>query len=158
MWLRGSFVASCDNVFDWYVILNVFLLNNDFSTKDGWLFSLVVWLRLISCSTSCCVTYDVRIVQLQVCYKVDFVSIGCRGKLFGCVEGNLENTTNGNVFDAWRKWSCGVVYIWPRTNSDTIVCMFIWFCYLEWMIYGGRLLFVCFESIRHLHSFFSLDI
>ena len=31
------------------------------------------------------------------------VIIGCRGKLFGCVEGNLENTTNGNVFDAWRK-------------------------------------------------------
>ena len=25
------------------------------------------------------------------------------------------------VFDAWRKWSCGVVCVWPRTNSDTIV-------------------------------------
>ena len=38
------------------------------------------------------------------------------------------------VFDAWRKWSCGVVCVWLRTNSDTIVGMFIWFCYLEWMI------------------------
>ena len=27
------------------------------------------------------------------------------------------------VFDAWRKWSCAVVCVWPRTNSDTI---FIW--------------------------------
>ena len=44
------------------------------------------------------------------------------------------------VFDAWRKWSCGVVCVWPRTNSDTIVSMFIWFCYLEWMIYGGKLI------------------
>ena len=46
------------------------------------------------------------------------------------------------VFDAWRKLSCGIVYVWPRTNSDTIVCMCIWFCYLEleWMIYGGRLI------------------
>ena len=36
--------------------------------------------------------------------------------------------------------SCGVVCVWPRTNSDTIVSMFIWFCYLEWMIYGGKLI------------------
>ena len=43
------------------------------------------------------------------------------------------------VFDAWRKWSCGVVCVWPRTNLDTIVSMLIWFCYLEWMIYGGKL-------------------
>ena len=42
------------------------------------------------------------------------------------------------VFDAWRKWSCGVVCVWPRTNSNTIVATFIWFCYLEWMIYGGK--------------------
>ena len=41
------------------------------------------------------------------------------------------------VFDAWRKWSCGVVCVWPRTNSDTIVSMFIWFSYMEWMIYGN---------------------
>ena len=38
------------------------------------------------------------------------------------------------VFDAWRKWSCGVICVWPRTNSDTIVSM------LEWMIYGGKLI------------------
>ena len=46
------------------------------------------------------------------------------------------------VFDTWRKLSCGIVYVWPRTNSDTIVCMCIWFCYLEleWMIYGGKLI------------------
>ena len=43
------------------------------------------------------------------------------------------------VFDAWRKWSCGVVCVCPRTNSETIVRMFIWFCYLEWMIYRGKL-------------------
>ena len=42
-----------------------------------------------------CVT---RVLQGGFC-----VIIGCRGKLFSCVEGNLENTTNGNVFDAWRK-------------------------------------------------------
>ena len=24
------------------------------------------------------------------------------------------------IFDAWRKWSCGIVCVWPRTNSDTI--------------------------------------
>ena len=42
------------------------------------------------------------------------------------------------VFDAWWKWSCGVICVWPRTNSDTIVSMFMWFCYLEWMIYGGK--------------------
>ena len=44
------------------------------------------------------------------------------------------------VFDAWRKWSCGVVCVWPRTNSDTIISMFIWFCYLEWRICGGKLI------------------
>ena len=44
------------------------------------------------------------------------------------------------VFDTWRKWSCGFVCVWPRTNSDTIVTMFIWFFYLEWMIYGGKLI------------------
>ena len=44
------------------------------------------------------------------------------------------------VFDAWRKWSCGVVCVWQRTNSDTIVSMFILFCYLGWMIYEGRLM------------------
>ena len=38
------------------------------------------------------------------------------------------------VFVAWRKWSCGVICVWPRTNSDTIVSM------LEWMIYGGKLI------------------
>ena len=29
------------------------------------------------------------------------------------------------VFDAWRKWSCRVVCVWLRTNSDTIVSMLI---------------------------------
>ena len=38
------------------------------------------------------------------------------------------------VFDAWRKWSCGVICVWPRTNLDTIDSM------LEWMIYGGKLI------------------
>ena len=45
---------------------------------------------------------------------------------------------NGNVFVAWREWSCGVIWVWPRTNSDTIVSTFIWFCYLEWMIWNGN--------------------
>ena len=27
-----------------------------------------------------------------------------------------------------------------RINSDTIVSMLIWFCYMEWMIYGGKLI------------------
>ena len=42
------------------------------------------------------------------------------------------------VFNVWRKWSCGVVCVWPRTNADTIGSMFIWFCYLEWIINGGK--------------------
>ena len=46
------------------------------------------------------------------------------------------------VFNAWRKWSCGVICVWPGTNIDTIVSMFIWFCYLEWMIYRGKLIFM----------------
>ena len=63
------------------------------------------------------------------------VIIGCWGKSFGCFKGKFwEHWTNGNVFDAWRKWFCGVVYVWPRTNSVAIVSMFIWFCYLEWMM------------------------
>ena len=37
-----------------------------------------------------------------------------------------------------EKWSRGVVCVWPRTNS--IVSIIIWFCYLEWMIYGGELI------------------
>ena len=45
---------------------------------------------------------------------------------------------NGNVFVAWREWSCAVIWVWPRTNSDTIVSTFIWFCYLEWMIQNGN--------------------
>ena len=44
------------------------------------------------------------------------------------------------VFDAWRKWSCKVVCVWPRTNSDTIISMFIKFCYLEWMTYESKLI------------------
>ena len=44
------------------------------------------------------------------------------------------------VFDAWRKWSYEVICVWPRTNSDTITDMFIWFCYLEWMSYGDKLI------------------
>ena len=50
----------------------------------------------------------------------------------------INNSDLVYVFDVWRKWSCGVVCVWSRTNSDTIVCTFIWFCYLEWMIYGGK--------------------
>ena len=46
------------------------------------------------------------------------------------------------VFNAWRKWSCGVICVWPGKNIDTIVSMFIWFCYLEWMIYRGKLIFM----------------
>ena len=52
----------------------------------------------------------------------------------------LEVLMNCIVFDDWRKWSCEVVCVWPTTNSNTIVSMFIWFCYLEWMIYGGKLI------------------
>ena len=45
-------------------------------------------------------------------------------------------------FDAWRKWSPGVICVWPRTKSNTIVSMFIWFCYLELMIHGIRSKFI----------------
>ena len=34
VWLLGSFVASCDIVFDLYAMLGG-VLNNHFSTKDG---------------------------------------------------------------------------------------------------------------------------
>ena len=50
----------------------------------------------------------------------------------------MEDIVYGS--DAWRKWSCEVVRVWPWTNPDTIVGMFIWFCYLKWMIYGGKLI------------------
>ena len=32
------------------------------------------------------------------------------------------------------------VILWGRLCSDTIVSMFIWFYCLEWMIYGGKLI------------------
>ena len=31
-----------------------------------------------------------------------------------------EHWTNGNVFDAWREWSCGVVYVWPCLFDSVI--------------------------------------
>ena len=40
----------------------------------------------------------------------------------------------------WLFFGLRGVQIWPRTNSDTIVSIFIWFCYLEWMINGGNLI------------------
>ena len=61
------------------------------------------------------------------------------------------------VLDAWRMWSCAVVCVWPRTNSDIIVSVFIWFCYLEWMIYGGKLLWSTdFENISSWRNDFGL--
>ena len=58
------------------------------------------------------------------------------------------------VFDAWRKWSCGVVCVWSRTNSDTIVSMFIWFCYLKWMICGGKLISTSVENLSSWRNSF----
>ena len=39
-----------------------------------------------------------------------------------------------NVFDAWEK-----VVLWSRlcVAKDEFVSMFIWFCYVEWVIYEG---------------------
>ena len=56
------------------------------------------------------------------------------------------------VFDAWRKWSCGVVCVWTRTNSDTIVSMLIWFCYLGRMIYGGKLIWCDLLASKNIPS------
>ena len=58
------------------------------------------------------------------------------------------------VFDARRKWSCGVVCVWSRTNSDTIVSMFIWFFYLKWMIFGGKLISTSVENFSSWRNSF----
>ena len=55
-------------------------------------------------------------------------------------------------FDAWRKWSCGVVCVWTRTNSHTIVSMLIWFCYLGRMIYGGKLIWCDLLASKNISS------
>ena len=104
-WSFRSFFASCDIVFDWYAMLRGVLLNNDFSTKDGWVLPLVVWCY------SWIGSFGVR--SLNGCK--------CVGRWILChhwllreivwlFQGLLwERWTNGNVSDAWRKWSCAVV-------------------------------------------------
>ena len=49
---------------------------------------------------------------------------------------------------------CGVVCVWSRTNSDTIVSMFIWFCYLKWMICGGKLISTSVENFSSWRNSF----
>ena len=83
----------------------------------------------------CCKIHDLLSVSII------FFCIGLLGAISGWIsdkKGTMDDFAY--VFDVWRKWSCGVVCVWPRKNSDTIVSMFIWFCYLEWMIYGGKLI------------------
>ena len=87
--------------------------------------------------SDCCIR--VCILHQSECHFVLWFE-GCSN--FNEVMGDSERVDCDfvYVFDACRKWSCGVICVWPKMNSDTIVSMFIWFCYLEWMIYGGKLL------------------
>ena len=100
------------------------LFFSDFSTKDGWVFSLVVWLQSISGLTSWRVTLGSGLSMLEV-WTVASVLQGGFCVIVGC----------------WRKlfdlFDCLTVSR-LRTNSNIIVSMFIWFCFLEWMIYPGK--------------------
>ena len=131
-WLLGSFVASCDIVFDWYAMLRGIFIEQRSSTKDGWFGCSQIHGKHRGVIGS----FDVRsVLQCGFC-----VIIGCWGKFLAVSRVLLRTLDECKCFDAWRKWSCRVVYVWPRTISDTIVCMFIWFCNLEWMIYRGTLI------------------
>ena len=71
---------------------------------------------------------------------VDYIFLDWFARCFLQMNVRLKLTMDDlvYVFDVWRKWSCGVVCVWPKTNSDTIVSMFISLCYLAWMIYGSK--------------------
>ena len=55
------------------------------------------------------------------------VIFGRGGKLFGCFEGNFENTGRMEMFSIPGESDLVESFVWPRTNSNTIVNMFILF-------------------------------
>ena len=87
------------------------------------------WLEQFSNGKLCCKIQDLLSVPITF-FWIGLLSAQCSvlsGRFCVC-------------FRCPEKWSRGVVCVWPRTNSDTIVSMIIWVCYLEWMIYGGELI------------------
>ena len=73
----------------------------------------------------CCKIHDLLSVPII------FFWIGLLGAISRWTWLKLTMDDFVHVFDAWKKWSCGFVCVWSSTN---------WFCYLEWMIHGGKLI------------------
>ena len=107
-------------------------MSNDFLQKMAGLVAVKFMVNIVVWS---------GLSMLEVCCNVDFVSLlAVEGNFLAVSRVLLRTLDECKCFDAWRKWSCRVVYVWPRTISDTIVSMFIWFCNLEWMIYRDTLI------------------
>ena len=123
VWHRVWLICNVKRYFHWTTI---FLQKMAGLVEVKFMVNIVVWSGLS---------------MLEVCCKVDFKSLlAVEGNFLAVSRVLLRTLDECKCFDAWRKWSCRVVYVWPRTNSDTIVSMFIWFCNLEWMIYRGTLI------------------
>ena len=108
----------------------MFLLYNDFSAKDDWVF-FFGRLVAVNFTVNIVMRYSLigsfDVVSLSSCKCVArwiCVIIDCWGKLFGCFEGNFENTGRMEMF----------------SMPGGIVSMFVWFRYLEWTIYVGKLM------------------
>ena len=68
-WSFGSFVASCDIVFDWYAMLRGVFIEQRFF-YERWLSFTFGGLVLLLDRVFRCQKFE----QLQVCWKIDFVS------------------------------------------------------------------------------------
>ena len=107
VWLLGSFVASCDIVFNLYAMLGSVFIKQPFF-YERWLSFLLGWfvcskfhgkhrgvlLSMLAVSTVA------SVLQGGFC-----VMIGCWGKLFGYFEGNFENTGRMEMFSCLEKVS-----------------------------------------------------
>ena len=103
-WSFRSFFASCDIVFDWYAMLRGVFIEQRFF-YERWLSFTFGGLVLLLDRVFRCQKFE----RLQVRWKMDFVSSLLR-EIVWLFRGLLwERWTNGNVSDAWRKWSCAVV-------------------------------------------------
>ena len=92
-WGFGSFFASCDIVFDWYAMLRGVFIEQRFFC-ERWLSFTFGGLVLLLDRVFRCQKFE----QLQVLEDRFCVIIGCWEKLFGCFEGNYENTGRMEIF------------------------------------------------------------
>ena len=139
LWLLGSLVASCDIVFDWCAMLSGLLIKRFF--HERWpSFSLVVWLRSISRYTSWCVILGSGLSTLEV-WKVASVLqggfcvvIGCWGKLFGCFEGNFDNTGRMEMFSLPGESDLVESFMFGqgRIQIPSLTCLFDSVIWNEW--------------------------